>query len=175
LCQKVPDPPPNVDFSLIEDPKAHFHTARERLAAHQQNPVCAGCHSRTDPIGLALENFDGAGQYRASENNVAIDASGKLDGIAFNDAAGLGRALRDNSALRSCIINRLYAYGVGRKVSTAEQPLLKYYQDLLDQRGYRFDEMLRLVIFDKSFFSVNTTTLTVANNATTGSYHADQN
>jgi hypothetical protein len=176
LCQKVPDPPPNVDFSLIEDPKAHFHTARERLAAHQQNPVCAGCHSRTDPIGLGLENFDGAGQFRVRENNAAIDASGKLDGIAFNDAAGLGRALRDNAALKSCIINRLYAYSVGRKVSTAEQPLLKYYQDLLDQRGYRFDEMLRLVIFDKSFFSVNTPALSLAStNPITGSYHADQN
>jgi hypothetical protein len=175
LCQKVPDPPPNVDFSLIEDPKAHFHTARERLAAHQQNPVCAGCHSRTDPIGLGLENFDGAGQYRANENNAAIDASGKLDGIAFGDAAGLGRALRDNSALRSCIVNRLYAYSVGRRVTTAEQPLLKHYQEVLDQHGYRLNEMFRLVIFGKSFFSVSTPTVTVAStNVTTGSYHANQ-
>ena len=176
LCQKVPDPPPNVDFSLIEDPKAHFHTARERLAAHQQNPVCAGCHARTDPIGLGLENFDGAGQYRASENNAAIDASGKLDAASFGDAAGLGRALRDDADLRSCIINRVYAYSVGRKVMADELPLLKYYKGILDQHGYRFDDMLRLVILDKSFFSVSTPKLTVASNnpSTTGPSHADQ-
>ena len=51
LCQKVPSPPPNVDFSIVEDPKANFHTARERLTAHRSNPVCAGCHRITDPIG----------------------------------------------------------------------------------------------------------------------------
>jgi hypothetical protein len=176
LCEKVPDPPPNVDFSIIEDPKAHFHTARERLAAHQQNPVCAGCHALTDPIGLGLENFDGAGQYRASENGANIDPSGKLDGIAFSDAEGLGRTLRDSTALKSCIVNRLYAYSVGRKVTSDEKPLLNYYQAVLDQRGYRFDEMLRLIILDRSFFAVGPPRVTVAlNNASTeGSHHADQ-
>jgi hypothetical protein len=136
LCQKVPDPPPNVDFSIIEDPKAHFHTARERLAAHQQNPVCAGCHARTDPIGLGLENFDGAGQYRARENGAVIDASGKLDGNTFSDGVGLGRAVRESPALKSCIVNRLYAYSVGRKVGPDEKPLLEYYQSVLEQRGF---------------------------------------
>jgi len=169
LCEKVPDPPPNVDFSIIEDPKAHFHTARERLAAHQQNPICAGCHGLTDPIGLGLENFDGAGQFRAAENGATIDASGKLDGIAFSDGSGLGRAMREDPALRSCIVNRLYAYSVGRKVAPEEKPLLKYYQEILDQRGYRFDSMLRLVILDQAFFSVAASpppaTATAANRA----------
>jgi hypothetical protein len=174
LCQKVPDPPPNVDFSLIEDPNAHFHTARERLAAHQQNPVCAGCHALTDPIGLGLENFDGAGQYRASEHGAVIDASGKLDGAAFSNAAGLGQALRDNPALKSCIVNRLYAYSVGRKVTSDEKPRLKYYQEVLDKRGYRFDEMFRLMILDKSFFAVSPPKVTVAssNASTEGFQHA---
>jgi hypothetical protein len=146
------------------------------LAAHQQNPVCAGCHALTDPIGLGLERFDGAGQYRASENGANIDASGKLDGIAFNDASGLGRALRDNVALKSCIVNRLYAYSVGRKVTSDEKPLLNYYEAVLDKRGYRFDEMLRLMILDKSFFSVSPAKVTVASNhaSSEGSYHADQ-
>jgi hypothetical protein len=176
LCEKVPDPPPNVDFSIIEDPKAHFHTARERLAAHQQNPVCAGCHALTDPIGLGLENFDGAGQYRATENGASIDPSGKLDGIAFSDAEGLGRVLHDSAALKSCVVSRLYAYSVGRKATNDEKPLLKYYQALLDQRGYRFDDMLRLIILDRSFFAVNPQGVTVAlnNAATEGSSHADQ-
>jgi Protein of unknown function (DUF1592)/Protein of unknown function (DUF1588)/Protein of unknown function (DUF1595)/Protein of unknown function (DUF1585) len=154
LCQKVPDPPPNVDFSIVEDPNASFHTARERLAAHQADPTCAGCHALTDPIGLGLESFDGAGQYRASENGVAIDASGALDGIPFKDSAGLGRAVRDNPALKSCIVNRLYAYSVGRKVTVDRKPLLRHFEATLDKKGYRFDEMLRLIIFDQSFFAV---------------------
>ena len=80
LCQTVPRPPPNVDFSLLEDPDSRLKTARERLDLHRTNPVCAGCHKITDPIGLAFENFDGAGQFRATERGAAIDASGALDG-----------------------------------------------------------------------------------------------
>jgi hypothetical protein len=161
LCEKVPDPPGNVDFSKFEDAKSAT-TARERLTVHRENPVCAGCHALTDPMGLSFENFDGAGQYRLTENGVAIDASGKFDGVAFHDATGLGSALHDNPALRACIINRLYAYSVGRKITAQDKPLLKYYEAILDKRGYRFDEMLRLTVLDKSFFSVKPPDVTVA-------------
>jgi hypothetical protein len=154
LCQKVPDPPPNVDFSKFEDAKAGAHTARERLTAHQENPVCAGCHKVTDPIGLGLENFDGAGQFRAAENASKIDPSGVLDGVAFSDPAGLGRALRDNPALKSCIVDRLYAYSVGRHLMPYEQQRAEAYQATLDKGGYRFDAMIRMIVLDPAFFSV---------------------
>jgi hypothetical protein len=174
LCEKVPDPPGNVDFSKFEDPTS-AKTARERLTVHRENPVCAGCHALTDPIGLGFENFDGAGQYRPTENGAPIDASGKFDGMSFHDAVGLGEALRNNQALRSCIVNRIYAYSVGHKVTADEKPLLKYYGTVLDQRGYRFDEMLRLVVLDQSFFSVKPPNVTVASAHTppAESSHAD--
>ncbi len=153
LCQKVPDPPPTVDFSNFENPHSPLKTARERLIRHQENPVCAGCHRLTDPIGMTLENFDGAGQFRTLENGAKIDVSGSLDGVAFQDAVGLGRAMRDNSALKSCIVNRLYAYSVGRKVTIAEQPRLSRYEAALDKQGYRLDDMFRLIVLDRSFFA----------------------
>ena len=53
------------------------------------------------------------------------------------------------------IVKRVYAYGVGREVTADEKPLLKNYETVLDKQGYRFDELLRLVILDKSFFSVS--------------------
>src|SRR5690606_7737678 len=83
LCQSVPEPPGDVDFTLFEDPDSSLKTARERLVAHANVPACAGCHKITDPIGLALENFDGAGQFRTTENGAPIDTSGELDGISF--------------------------------------------------------------------------------------------
>ena len=154
LCQKVPDAPPNVDFSNFENPASPLPTARQRLTAHQANPVCAGCHRVMDPIGLALENFDGAGQFRDTERGAAIDASGTLDGVTFQNPAGLGKAIRDNPSLKSCVVNRLYSYSVGHKADDKDEPLLEQYQTALDKRGYRFDDMLRLLIFDRSFFSV---------------------
>jgi hypothetical protein len=154
LCQHVPDPPPNVDFSKFEDPKAGLKTARERLVSHNENPVCAGCHTITDPIGLPLETFDGAGQFRTMENGVVIDPGGSLNGVDFADAAGLGQALSRDPALKSCIVSRLYAYGTGRKLAQADEEAVSAYTRALDRQDYRFDRILRLVVLDPRFFSI---------------------
>ncbi len=154
MCQHVPDPPPNVDFSIVEDPNAKFSTAKERLTAHNTDPTCAGCHKITDPIGLALEKFDGAGQFRETEHGAAIDASGALDGVRYADAAGLGRAMHDSPAVRACIVSRLYAYGVGRPVAKEEDALLGYFQAQLDRTGYRLNDMLRTIVYSRAFFTI---------------------
>jgi hypothetical protein len=154
LCQKVPEPPPNVDFSIVEDPKAVYHTARDRVTAHLVNPVCAGCHRITDPIGLALENFDGAGQYRDTEKGAVIDASGTLDGRAYKDAAGLGQALHDNPALTACLVRRVYSYGVGSPDTGGRDELLAYYNKGFAAQGYKFTGLLRDVALSDAFFTV---------------------
>ncbi len=166
LCQKVPDPPPNVDFSIVEDPHAKFHTARERLFAHATDPTCRGCHALTDPLGLALEKFDGAGQFRETEQGAPIDASGELNGVKYADAAGLARTIRDDPALRACIVNRLFEYGTGRSVTRDETPLLRFFQARLDRSGYRLDGMLRLIVFSNAFFAVRQPTLAQSIGAT---------
>ncbi|MDH5311698.1 MAG: DUF1592 domain-containing protein, partial [Gammaproteobacteria bacterium] len=125
LCQKVPDPPPNVDFSALEE-AGDVPTARERLQVHNTNPSCAGCHLITDPMGLSLENFDGAGRYRATENGAELDIGGELDGMFYDDIEGLARAMHDHPKLSSCLVNRLYAYGTGGPVE------LRYDRDTLD-------------------------------------------
>src|SRR5581483_8818500 len=137
LFQTVPRPPPNVDFSLIEEPKSTLRTARERLAAHRATPVCAGCHKITDPIGLALENFDGAGQYRETERGAPIDASGSLDGKSFSDPVGLGRTVHDNPALTACVVKRAYAYGTGGPVKTEDKAELNYLNGRFAAMQYR--------------------------------------
>ncbi len=91
LCQIVPMPPPNVDFSKLDDPDPSLKTARERLKVHTTNASCAGCHKIMDPMGYPLEHFDGAGQYRETENGAQLDTSGTLDGTAFKDVAGSAR------------------------------------------------------------------------------------
>jgi hypothetical protein len=154
LCQNVPRPPPNVDFSLIEDPKANFHTARERLTAHRNNPVCAGCHKIMDPMGLALENFDGSGQYRDNEKGAPIDASGNLDGHAFNDVIGLGQALHDHPALPACLVKRLYSYGTGGPTSPTDTPELAYLNSRFADEGYRLPGLLRSIALSNAFSAV---------------------
>jgi len=73
-------------------------------------------------------------------------------------------------------VDRLYAYSVGRKVGPDETALLEYYESVLEQRGFRFEEMLRLMIFDRSFFAIAAPeTLAASNNASMEeSHHAHQ-
>ena len=155
LCQKIPDPPGNVDFSLFSDAhNATFKTARERLKAHSTVATCAGCHKLMDPIGLALENFDGAGGYRDNENGAPIDASGDLDGIKYKDAAGLGAALHDNANASSCLVTRLYGYAAGRMPVKNEAPWLAYLNKHFAADGYRLPELMRRVAISDALYAV---------------------
>ena len=154
LCQKVPRPPPNVDFSLIEDPKSTLRTARERLSAHRANPVCAGCHKLTDPIGLALENFDGAGQFRETERGAPIDTSGSLDGKNFTDAVGLAQALHDHPALPTCLVSRLYGYAVGQAPAAGTASEIPYFVAQFADQGYKMPGIMRTIALSHAFTTV---------------------
>jgi hypothetical protein len=154
LCQQVPRPPPNVDFSALENPDPALKTQRQRVAQHLTNPICAGCHRLTDPIGLALENFDGAGQYRETENGAPIDASGSLDGKTFTDVTGLAAALHDSPALTSCLVKRVYSYAVASPSGTAAPTELDSLNKRFALDGYRLRPLLKSVVTDKAFSQI---------------------
>jgi hypothetical protein len=155
LCQHVPPPPGNVKFDLVNDTtNPLYKTARDRLTAHATNPVCAGCHKIMDPIGLALENFDGAGAFRTTENGVQINVSGVLDGVTFKDPAGLGRAVHDNPATSACIVNRLAAYAIGRAPATGEAGWIAGLQKSFADNGYRFPALMRAIATSPAFTQV---------------------
>jgi hypothetical protein len=155
LCQPVPRPPANVDFSAVENPKSTIKTQRERVALHLTNPVCAGCHKITDPIGLALENFDGAGKFRTTEKGAPIDASGSLDGKDFKDLVGLSKALHDAPALTSCLVERTASYGLGGTLSEEKKPLLAYFNQRFGADGYRFKSLLRAIALSAAFSDID--------------------
>ncbi len=155
LCQQVPDPPGDVDFSLFEDPNSPNKTARERLTAHSTEPACAGCHKITDPIGLALENLDGIGQLRTTENGAVIDASGDLDGTPFTDAAGLGSAVSTNPATTSCVTNRLVSYALGRSIGFTDREFLNFLEQGFADDGYSFPGLLRRIALSDALFAVS--------------------
>lgn len=162
LCQKVPAPPPNVDFSLLED-AGDLKTARERLKIHSTNPSCAGCHLIMDPMGLALENFDGAGRYRATENGVELDISGELDGALYDDVDGLATALRNHPKLPYCLVNRMYAYGTGGPVSLRyDREILTYFLQRFSGHGYKVPDLLRDIALSQAFSRVRAAPVTVA-------------
>ena len=154
LCQRVPDPPPDVDFSSLEDAE-DAATAKERLAVHNTNPSCAGCHLITDPMGLSLENFDGAGRFRETENGASLDIAGELDGIFYDDIAGLAKATRNHPKLSACLINRLYAYGTGGPVSLRDdRDMLAGFEDRFVENEYKLPALLRDIALSHAFSHV---------------------
>ena len=117
-----PPPPPNVP-ELKEQPGEAAKTLRERLELHRANPVCAGCHSRIDPIGFGLENFDVLGRWRAEEAGKPIDATGELaDGTTFKGPAGLKKVLlgRKDLFLRN-LTSKMLGYSLGRGLTIEDQ------------------------------------------------------
>ncbi|MGE4064879.1 MAG: DUF1592 domain-containing protein [Rhodospirillaceae bacterium] len=155
LCQPVPPPPANVDFSAVENPRGNLRTARDRVNFHLENPVCAGCHKITDPMGLALENYDGMGRFRETERGAPIDASGTLDGKPFKDVAGLGQALHDHPALTSCLVKRAYSYAVAAPSNNDDRALLAYYNRRFGELGYRVPGLFRTIALSKAFARVS--------------------
>lgn len=154
LCQHVPPPPPDVDFSIINNPDANYPTQRDRVRAHLENPSCAGCHRVTDPTGLSLENFTGEGRFRLTENDAVIDATGDLDGVAFENVVGLGEALRNNAALPACLVQRVYSYGSGGATTVQDNQLLEYFNGRFEAGGYKLPNLLRTIALSNSFTRV---------------------
>ncbi len=157
LCQKVPPPPANVDFSAIENPDPKLKTARQRLDVHRQNPVCAGCHKITDPMGLALENFDGAGRYRLVEKGATIDPSGSLDGKIFTDVDGLGQAVHDSPALPTCLVRRAFSYATAGVLPVSSEPVLAQLNKKFAADSYRLRPLLKAITLSDAFSAVSET------------------
>ena len=85
-----PAPPPNVPELKPNSFATQVLSIRDRMAEHRKNAVCASCHAMMDPLGFALENFDGVGRWRTlDESGAPIDASGTMpDGTKFDGAVG---------------------------------------------------------------------------------------
>jgi hypothetical protein len=112
-----PPPPPNVPALKENGVNGAVLSMRERMTAHRANPVCASCHSRMDPLGFALENFDATGRWRTrSEGGQPIDASGMLpDGTKFNGPVELRALLvRQPEQFVTILAEKLLVYALGR-------------------------------------------------------------
>jgi Protein of unknown function (DUF1592)/Protein of unknown function (DUF1588)/Protein of unknown function (DUF1587)/Protein of unknown function (DUF1585)/Protein of unknown function (DUF1595)/Cytochrome C oxidase, cbb3-type, subunit III len=123
-----PPPPPNVP-SLKDDATAQKLTMRQRMEQHRANPTCAACHRLMDPLGFALENYDGLGSWRASTAPGAgpIDSSGTLpDGTAFIGPAGLREVLmKKQDMFVENFTERLLTYALGRGVEEYDHAALR--------------------------------------------------
>ena len=119
LGTPAPPPPPNIPplEAAATGVQGRAPTLRETLAAHRENPLCSSCHNRVDPLGLALENFNALGMWRAQEFGQPIDATGKLiTGETFRDIRDLKHILVTNHAqdFYHTLTEKMLIYALGR-------------------------------------------------------------
>ena len=127
LCTPPAEPPPGVPpLDAMPNADAADQNVRARLEEHRKNAVCASCHRTLDPYGLALENFDGIGKYRAAYGNGStIDASTiTADGTAFTGLQGMVDQVSKAPTLNSCVEQKMFTYSLGREVTATDYPYL---------------------------------------------------
>ena len=141
----TPSPPPPANVPALEDNTvSSMLPVRERLKEHRANVACASCHQLMDPVGFALENFDGVGRWRETDAGQPIDASGGLpDGSQFSGVFDLEQALlnRPDLFVRT-LTEKLLTFGLGRGVETYDAPAIR--QIVREAKGdnYRFSRLI---------------------------------
>jgi len=151
-----PPPPPPAAVPALEEAKqdgVELKTLRKQLAAHRADPACAACHAHFDPIGLALENFSHIGQWRDTEEEQPIDASGEMvTGETFDDLAGLRDiiATRKDKFYRS-VTEKLMTYALGRGLEPYDAVTVDAIVDKLMNEGGKFSTLLGALIDSPAF------------------------
>ncbi len=152
MCQGISAPPNDVDTSLPPPAdNATPRTTRQRIADHMTQERCASCHSTMDPIGFALEAFDGAGRLRTQEVGLPIDDTGDLDGTAVQGAIGLGARLKDDATVPGCLVRNLFRHATGHIEEVGEDPSLDLVTNAFEDSGYRVQDALRAIVLSDAF------------------------
>lgn len=142
-----PPPPPNVP-ELKEHEGATPATLRERLMQHRQNPVCASCHNKIDPIGFGLENYDVLGRWRDN-----VDSTGELpDGTTFNGPDELKKVLLSKKELfLRNLTTKLLGYALGRGLTMEDYCTVDSILAALEKEGYSSQTLIREIVLSIPF------------------------
>jgi hypothetical protein len=146
-------PPPNVPPLQESSSEGKVLSLRERMERHRADPVCAGCHRLMDPIGFALENFDGVGQWRTRQDGTAIDTSGTLfNGASVDGAVGL----RQNLVARPEIFvgvmtEKMLTYALGRGIEYYDMPAVRKIVQDARSANYRFSSVVLGIVKSTPF------------------------
>ena len=155
-----PEPPP-ADVPTLENDDSELAkqmTLRERFASHRENPDCAGCHKKLDPLGFALENFDAVGRWRDQyHNGREVDSSGILfrkhkfnDVVEFKDAI-----MSEKDRFTKALVSHLLSFSLGRKLSAFDSPTVDLVAKKVKESDYSLRVMIHEIVQSDPFLSHN--------------------
>jgi hypothetical protein len=150
----APLPPPPANIPPLEQSGAPGKMPlRQLMERHRANPVCATCHSRMDPLGFALENFDAIGQWRTTDAATPIDSSGVLpDGTKIAGPAGLRQALLAKpEQFVGTVTERMLTYALGRGLEYYDVPAIRSIVKKAAQNDYRWSALILATVESMPF------------------------
>jgi hypothetical protein len=145
----APPPDPPAGTPRLDEAKVGADASlRRQLEVHRTNATCAACHSRMDPLGFSLENFDGIGAWRNQDGKWPIDASGVLpDGRTFEGPVGLEAVLRaDRRAFAECVTTKMLTYALGRGLERYDKRTVSEIAERLEPQDYRFSALVLEIV-----------------------------
>lgn len=148
-----PPPPPNVPALEEDHAGAPPKSVRERLVQHRANPVCAGCHSRIDPLGFALENYDPVGKWRDEDGGKPVDNSGEMpDGAKFDGPDQLKALLleRKDVFIRN-LTNKMLGYALGRGLTLTDSCTVDSIVADVKQHDYSAQSLIEAIVLSAPF------------------------
>jgi hypothetical protein len=143
LGSPPPPPPANVP-PLDEEKSGVVQSLRQQMEQHRSNPTCAACHSKMDPLGFALENYDAIGKWRAMDGKFPIDTSGSLpDGTRFAGPADLRQALSTRvPQFGEALTRKMLIYALGRGLESYDRRSVNSILSNWEKKDYRFQSLI---------------------------------
>ena len=154
ILNDPPPPPPNDVPPLKDDRDSKHLTVRERFAQHRENPDCAGCHSKLDPLGFAMENFDLAGRWREKyPNGREVDSSGKLmrKHQYQNPGQFKNSLLQEKDRLAKAFIGHLMRFALSRELEPEDSLVIDKIIERTKPNNYQIQSLIREVVLSGSF------------------------
>jgi hypothetical protein len=154
LGSPPPPPPPDVPELKPVAEDGRRLTMREAMERHRSNAICQSCHARMDPLGFALENFDGVGKWRELDGGTPIDASGKLPGgVQFEKAAGLKEILVSDyrDQFESTVTAKFLTYALGRGLEYYDQPAVRSIMRQAARDDFRIRALIGAIVKSTPF------------------------
>jgi len=150
----APPPPPPPSVPALDDTKVGTSgSLRQQMEEHRKDPACASCHSRMDPLGFGLENFDAIGAWRTADGTFPVDASGTLPGgKSFRGPLELKSLLQqERAAFVRGLTEKLLTYALGRGLERFDKPVVSAIAQKLEARQYRFSELVNEIVHSLPF------------------------
>ena len=120
-------------------------TLRQQMVKHRENPVCASCHQKMDPIGFAFENFDAIGRWRTLDNGAPINAASQLDsGEKFGDVSGFLKilAVRKRELFVQCLTEKMLTFAIGRGLEFYDKRAVDGIIKQMERDGFKFETLV---------------------------------